>query len=92
MNNSLYSVERNGVKVGEFWAPRDKVYERMIELVLRLKPAATDKWDLWQEPRNEFTTTKTSLKEYAVVRNSDERGEYYTTYVGDKQISARVPK
>ncbi len=89
---NLYSVERNGVKVGEFVANRGTVQQRMIELVLRLKPQASDKWDLWQEPRAAYVTTKTTLHNYAVVRNTDEQGDYYTTYVGDKQISAKIPK
>lgn len=88
--NTLYSVERDGVKVGEFYAARDKVQERMIELILRLKPTATDKWDLWEEPRNSFTTTRTTLKTYAAVKHTDEQGDYYTTYVGDKLFSTKV--
>lgn len=87
--NSLYSVERNGVKVGEFYATRDKVNERMIELILRLKPVETDKWDLWEEPRNSFVTHRTELREYAVIKRTDEQGDYYTTYVGDKLFSTK---
>ncbi len=88
----LYSVERNGVKVGEFVAKRDTVRQRVIEVVLRQKPCASDMWEVWQEPRAARVVENPTLYSYAVVHNADEQGDYYTTYVGDKQISAKIPK
>ncbi len=90
--NTLYSVERNGVKVAEFYSAPNVCDKRMLEIILRLKPLPTDTWELWQEPRNALVNPKTEMQTYAVVHNTDVLDDHYTTYLGDKQISARVAK
>lgn len=79
---SLWSVERDGVKVGEFFARPIDVERRVIEVCMRNNPQPTTKWDLWQEPRQ--FTTKTTLHTYQVVHNKEY--DSYSTYMGTTEL------
>lgn len=84
---SFWSVDRDGVKVGEFFAFNHEINVRVVEVCSRNNPQPDTKWDLWQEPRERCTHTV--LHEYTAVKHED---GYYSTYLGANKLRNAAKK